>query len=442
MAEVGRSGRGNRSRAAGRDAPTGGVWRPYPPAREAGAPRDPGTGRQGGLCARRRDQGQVPSACAGRCGRRTPPGGSAAWARLHAEELTGHASGPDRCRHRLWAESDDGPFQPGRPCPPGNRRRQRGRTEAKTGRLPPSSFCNAAAAPVLQQQGIFYRQVGRGPAADRLSLCRARVAVLRACCGNWSPTCRPPRPPCAAATPSWFAKAIPRLPKSPGKKAAVGTDVFLTQASMLLADAIVLAALADRGIRPDVVAGHSYGEYVALMAAGAGSSRRPCGPPAARCDAIEASPSARGTMLAIQAALPAGRGAYRQDPPAGLRGQSQCAGPGRGGRIARGAGRVGRAGRTRQSYQTRLLPVPCPFHTPLMHEAAERLERALRRHRNPRPADAHVQRGHEPLACRSRPRFAQPRGPHDAPGPLCRSDPQTRGRRRRPCWSRSVRNRR
>ncbi len=37
---------------------------------------------------------------------------------------------------------------------------------------------------------------------------------------------------------------------------------------MLLADAIVLAALKDRGITPDVVLGHSYGEFAALYAAG------------------------------------------------------------------------------------------------------------------------------------------------------------------------------
>jgi acyl transferase domain-containing protein len=52
----------------------------------------------------------------------------------------------------------------------------------------------------------------------------------------------------------------------------LGKDVWHTQAAMLLADLIQLAALKSMGVKPDVVAGHSYGEFTALVAAGAVNS--------------------------------------------------------------------------------------------------------------------------------------------------------------------------
>lgn len=45
-------------------------------------------------------------------------------------------------------------------------------------------------------------------------------------------------------------------------------DPWNTQISVLLADAVVNAALAEAGIRPDIVCGHSFGEIPALIASG------------------------------------------------------------------------------------------------------------------------------------------------------------------------------
>ena len=74
---------------------------------------------------------------------------------------------------------------------------------------------------------------------------------------------------------------------------------------MLLADMIVHAAVTDLGIRPDLVAGHSYGEFAALLAADAWDVEGVVTAARARYDAIEATPDARGTLMATTAPPPA-----------------------------------------------------------------------------------------------------------------------------------------
>src|SRR5512143_984630 len=69
-----------------------------------------------------------------------------------------------------------------------------------------------------------------------------------------------------------------------------------TQPSILTVSAAAAAVLAARGVKPDLVAGHSLGEYSALVAAGALSA----------ADAARAV-RARGTFM--QEAVPAGQGA-------------------------------------------------------------------------------------------------------------------------------------
>src|SRR5439155_7393194 len=48
----------------------------------------------------------------------------------------------------------------------------------------------------------------------------------------------------------------------------LGTDIWVTQIAMLLANVILYSAVVDLGIEPDVIASHSYGEFAALTAAG------------------------------------------------------------------------------------------------------------------------------------------------------------------------------
>src|SRR5512136_3354867 len=69
-----------------------------------------------------------------------------------------------------------------------------------------------------------------------------------------------------------------------------------TQPCILTVSAAAAAVLAARGVTPDLVAGHSLGEYSALVAAGALSA----------ADAAKAV-RARGTFM--QEAVPAGQGA-------------------------------------------------------------------------------------------------------------------------------------
>ncbi len=56
---------------------------------------------------------------------------------------------------------------------------------------------------------------------------------------------------------------------------------------MLVADALVLAAIRERGIVPNVVCGHSYGEFAAMLAAGSWSLEQALRVTRARANAID-----------------------------------------------------------------------------------------------------------------------------------------------------------
>jgi [acyl-carrier-protein] S-malonyltransferase len=157
-----------------------------------------------------------------------------------------------------------------------------------------------------------------------------------------------------------------------------------TQPSILTVSAAAAAVLAARGIRPDLVAGHSLGEYSALVAAGALSA----------ADAAR-SVRARGTFM--QEAVPAGQGAMSAvlglDPdrvravceavqsstgkvvsPANYNEPSQTV-------IAGDASAVAEAGlKLKEAGAKRVLPLPvsAPFHCALMAPVKARLEPVLR----------------------------------------------------------------
>jgi acyl transferase domain-containing protein/NAD(P)-dependent dehydrogenase (short-subunit alcohol dehydrogenase family) len=233
-----------------------------------------------------------------------------------------------------------------------------------------------AARPVLEQQGIFYRQLGprrpriamifSGQGSQYAGMLRELVAEV----------------PAAGAAMQEVDAIMTRLGYPTFAQMAwdestqIGTDIWLTQAAMLLADRIILAALTNRGIRPDVVFGHSYGEYVALMAAGAWSFEQAARVTKARCDAIELASSSRGAMLATTASAEMvttlakrfGRPIFIANHNA----PDQTVVAGQRELVEEFAGVL-----VRESFQARLLAVPCPFHTPIMKEAAGILERAL-----------------------------------------------------------------
>ncbi len=157
-----------------------------------------------------------------------------------------------------------------------------------------------------------------------------------------------------------------------------------TQPSILTVSAAAAAVLASRGVVPDLVAGHSLGEYSALVAAGAVGA----------ADAARAV-RARGTFM--QEAVPAGQGAMSAvlglDPakvkeicaavaaetgqvvsPANYNEPAQTV-------IAGAAGAVERAGvKLKEAGAKRVLPLPvsAPFHCALMQPVRPRLEAVLR----------------------------------------------------------------
>ncbi len=156
-----------------------------------------------------------------------------------------------------------------------------------------------------------------------------------------------------------------------------------TQPSILTVSAAAAAVLAARGIHPDLVAGHSLGEYSALVAAGALSA-----PDAAR--AVRA----RGTFM--QEAVPAGQGAMSAvlglDPekvravceavqaatgkvvsPANYNDPNQTV-------IAGDAAAVATAGeKLKEAGARRVMPLPvsAPFHCALMEPVKARLQPVL-----------------------------------------------------------------
>jgi [acyl-carrier-protein] S-malonyltransferase len=156
-----------------------------------------------------------------------------------------------------------------------------------------------------------------------------------------------------------------------------------TQPSILTVSAAAAAVLAARKIVPDYVAGHSLGEYSALVAVGA-------------CGAAEAAKAVRARGSFMQEAVPAGQGAMSAvlglDPakvkeicvavaaetgevvsPANYNDPGQTV-------IAGAAGAVEKAGaRLKEAGARRVLPLPvsAPFHCALMAPVRARLEPVL-----------------------------------------------------------------
>jgi [acyl-carrier-protein] S-malonyltransferase len=157
-----------------------------------------------------------------------------------------------------------------------------------------------------------------------------------------------------------------------------------TQPAILAVSAAATAVLVARGVMPDLVAGHSLGEYSALVAAGAISA----------ADAARAV-RARGTFM--QEAVPAGRGAMAAvvglDPekvrdvcaavqaatgqvvaPANYNDPMQIVVAGEAGAVAVAGVKLKEAGARRVMP----LPVSAPFHCALMEPVKARLGPVLR----------------------------------------------------------------
>jgi [acyl-carrier-protein] S-malonyltransferase len=150
-----------------------------------------------------------------------------------------------------------------------------------------------------------------------------------------------------------------------------------TQPAILAASVAALRPLLARGVRPDWVAGHSLGEYSALVAAGAIGFTDAVRTVRRRGEYMqEAVPNGIGAMAAILGLdLPAIEEACREAAkgevvsPANVNSPGQVV-------IAGHAAAVDRASdlcRARGAKRTVTLPVSAPFHCSLMQPAQDRL---------------------------------------------------------------------
>ncbi len=155
-----------------------------------------------------------------------------------------------------------------------------------------------------------------------------------------------------------------------------------TQPAILTCSVAVYRVLAEKGIAPDYVAGHSLGEYSALVAAG--SLKFADAVQLVRKRGVymqEAVPAGAGAMAAIMGLSPAvvtdacKRAANDEVcAPANLNSAEQTVIAGHAGAVKRAVEMASQLGAKRAV----ILAVSAPFHSALMMPAQERLERDLR----------------------------------------------------------------
>jgi [acyl-carrier-protein] S-malonyltransferase len=156
-----------------------------------------------------------------------------------------------------------------------------------------------------------------------------------------------------------------------------------TQPAILTCSIATYRVLEEKGLAPDFVAGHSLGEYSALVAAGALKF----------ADAVrlvrkrgtymqEAVPAGQGAMAAIMGLSPAvvtdvcKRASQRQVcAPANLNSPDQTVISGDADAVKRAVELASQAGAKRAT----ILPVSAPFHSALMMPAQEKLENDLKK---------------------------------------------------------------
>jgi [acyl-carrier-protein] S-malonyltransferase len=156
-----------------------------------------------------------------------------------------------------------------------------------------------------------------------------------------------------------------------------------TQPAILTCSVAVHRVLAEKGIAPDFVAGHSLGEYSALVAAGALKFSDAVQLVRKRGQYMqEAVPAGVGAMAAIMGLSPSvvtdvckrvGEGEVCS--PANLNSPEQTVISGHAGAIKRAVEIASQSGAKRAV----ILAVSAPFHCALMMPAQERLERDLRK---------------------------------------------------------------
>ena len=154
-----------------------------------------------------------------------------------------------------------------------------------------------------------------------------------------------------------------------------------TQPAILTVSVAAARVLAEKSITPDFVAGHSLGEYSALVAAGSLKFADAVKPVRKRGTYMqEAVPAGQGAMAAIMGLSPAvvldacKRAAEGEIcSPANLNSPEQTVISGHAGAVKRAVEIASQLGAKRSM----VLPVSAPFHSALMMPAQEKLEKDL-----------------------------------------------------------------
>ncbi len=161
-----------------------------------------------------------------------------------------------------------------------------------------------------------------------------------------------------------------------GGSKALGVDVFRTQLSLLCADWIVFRSLQSLGIRPDVVAGHSFGEFPALVASGAWTLAQGVQATRVRCEAIVECDDVKGTMTSTNADGATAKRICELFP-----GQAFAANFNAPTQTVVGAYKEVLPELEKklqeEKFLAKTIPVPRPFHTPLMAPVRPLLEKRL-----------------------------------------------------------------
>lgn len=165
----------------------------------------------------------------------------------------------------------------------------------------------------------------------------------------------------------------------------LGSDVFRTQLSLLCADTLIFQGLRGMEIRPDVLSSHSYGEFPAYHAGGIWNFENAALATQIRCETILSCEDAAGAMLStnlggeeaqrVCAAFPGT--AY----PSNYNAPDQTVLGGTVESLEKILEILVRDGKT-----AKMIPVPRPFHTPLMTSTKPKLFAGLARVDFQRPA--------------------------------------------------------
>ena len=156
----------------------------------------------------------------------------------------------------------------------------------------------------------------------------------------------------------------------------LGTDVWYTQVSMLLADWLTWEAAGEAGWRADLVGGHSFGEFPALVAAGAWSLEEAILATRDRCDAVSRCGQTPTRMMSLTTSRSVVEDLLRASGEAVY----FCAENGPEQSVVGGAElAVAAFAEVCQQHRIRVktLPVPFAFHTPLLRPSRLPLARAL-----------------------------------------------------------------